>query len=259
MVTRSSLNQLYLSACKDGYTEDLVSVFHLDKLFMETKNISYSLQNPNAAEKAIPSVAIATDYLSKDMFNTIKSIGCYFHDKLGHAHVCSNYYICKWIYIFSTHCCQYFNVKLVSGCHYDFDLSKQEVEDVDNETFLNHRLKEKPQDLTNNSFPALKLGRSSTTATNQPVWNRPVQKSDFELSAPDKTMLDEDFNFLPLGGLHTFTPEESPTNEMNVWPKRASHSESIVGQVQLRDAVRLGHKSPKKLSRGRGFIIDAGK
>lgn len=135
MITNSSLYQLYQAsvkhACKEHFNS-LLSVFHLDKLLMELKNVSYNIKHRHENIKAIPSVAMATDYLAKDMISTIKSIGCNFHENLEHAHICSNYYICKWIYILSTHCCQYFNIKLVSGCHFDFDLTNSEssVEEI---------------------------------------------------------------------------------------------------------------------------------
>lgn len=234
MITSSSLYQLYHSVVVNARKEDFDSffkVYHLDKLLMEIKNVSYSIMKPDADEKAIPSVAMATDYLSKDMFNTVKSIGCSFHDKLEVAHVCSNYYVCKWIYIFSTHCCQYFNVKLISGCHYDFDLSKQEYEiAVDSETVLNSSPIEKSHPLTINSFPAPK-GISSTMITEQPVLRKIVIKSDHKECTHNKTTcltsINKNSNFPPLSGLQSYIPEKTTATEKNVWARRANHSDSM--------------------------------
>lgn len=254
MVTKSSLNQLYLSACKDGYTEDLVSVFHLDKLFMEIKNVSFNIKNPSATEKeAIPSVALATENLSKDNFSIIKSIGCRFHDKVERSHLCSNYYVCKWIYILSTHCCQYFNIKLISGCHYDFDLIETEeipfeemVENLNvskNYNFLYNNLREKMQDLTTASFPALE-GGLSLNVRQQPVWNRPLNKTDHKVNAPQKTIPNKDDNFPPLGGLQNVVTEKTLGTKGNGWQKNTSYGKGNTEQLNT---------NVKKMAKGRGY------
>lgn len=126
-----SIFQLFKSAVNSSMNKDnfnnIFRVYHLDKLFMELKNACHSYAYPDSDDMAIPSVAIATDHLTKHLLDTIKAIGCTFHEKLENSHICSNYIVCKWIYIFSIHCCHYFNIELTSGCHYDFNLFKTEI------------------------------------------------------------------------------------------------------------------------------------
>lgn len=233
MITSASLYQLYqstvLNASKDDFN-NLFKIYHLDKLFMELKNVSYNIKFPTKNEKALPSVAMATESLTKDMFNTIISIGCDFHEKLEHAHVCSNYHVCKWIYIFSTHCCQYFDIKLIPGCHYDFDLSKIVIpveENIDNfkittkkDTFVKYYSEKISQDKTNNSFPPLE-GGSSSTIIQQSTWSKFEQKVDSNCT----TLLNTSNNFPPLGNLQNATFQE--TSIGNSWHKDAKRKDII--------------------------------
>lgn len=229
MITSASLYQLYqstvLNACKDDFN-NLFKVYHLDKLFMELKNVSYNIKFPTKSDiKALPSVAMATESLTKDMFNTIISIGCDYHEKLEHAHVCSNYHVCKWIYIFSTHCCQYYDIKLIPGCHYDFDLSKIVIpfeENIDNlkidtkkDTFVKYDLKKTSQDKINNkSFPP--LGSGSSTSNQQSIWGRSEQKFN-----SNSTTFNANNDFPPLGKLQNVSFQETPTDYS--WRKDAIH------------------------------------
>lgn len=255
MITSSSLYQLYLSsvknACKDHFNS-LISIFHLDKLFMELKNISHDIRHKDENIKAVPSVAMATDNLTRDMFNTIKSVGCNFHEKLEHAHICSNYYVCKWIYIFSTHCCHYFNIKLVSGCHYDFDLSNSEkpIEEVienlnisKNFNFSTNYSEDNPPTLTANSFPALK-GKLSTS-TQKPTWSRPEVKVKLQ----NESITNRDNNFPPLGNLQKAVSESNSNIGMNSWCYNNGRDKCT---TQIRNNTAQLNESPKKSAKGRG-------
>lgn len=257
MITSSSLYQLYQSAVKYPERDDfnnLIKVYHLDKLFMELKNVSYKFKNPYDDDKAIPSVTIATDNLTKDMFNTIKSIGCTFHEKLEYAHVCSNFFVCKWIYILSTHCCQYFNIKLIAGSHYDFDLPKAEIQilenfdklDISNDYLFMNEANKKSQDFTTNNFPSLD-GKSSTVV-HQPVWNRPIEQ---KLTAHNKMVSSKDDkdSFPPLGCSQRAIPENDPTIGKNSWYKNA-------GQ---KNKLPQGNKTTKNTNRGRESNVDKNK
>lgn len=263
MITTSSLYQLYQSAVKTAYKDDFnkfLRIYHLDKLFMEVKNKSHNIRYPDVFEKALPSVAMATESLSKDMFDTIKFIGCEFHEKHEHAHVCSNYYVCKWIYIFSTHCCQYFNIKLVSGCHFNFDLSRiqtpvEEIIENLNISKINHfkdyNLEKQSQALTPDDFPAI-IGELSTTSTQYPIWNKPAFKPDHKMNTPNKTVLNNDNNFPPLGEPQKVILDKKPTTNINSWQKNTSYSKDIVNKIHTNDVNQL-NINPNKLSRGRGF------
>lgn len=233
MITSSSLYQLYLSSVKYAdrdHFNNLLRVFHLDKLFMELKNKSYKIRHPEKSEMAVPSVAMATDNLTKDMFNTIISIGCNFHEKLEHAHICSNYYVCKWIYIFSTHCCQYFDIKLIDGCHYNFGLSdtaipfEENIESINiskKQNYLANYVEEKSQTLTAKSFPALEGGLSSSIK--KPTWNRPEHK----VKPPNETIKNKDDNFPPLGNSQKAITENNPIIGMNSWHSSSSRGRGI--------------------------------
>lgn len=235
-------------ADKDDFN-NLLRVYHLDKLFMELKNVSHKIKYPGIDEIALPSVAMATENLAKDMLNTIKSIGCAFHEKLEQAHVCSNYYVCKWIYIISTHCCQYFNIKLVPGCHFDFNLSQTEIPveqkienlNISKNDFVNLSLKKQPQDFSANNFPALKGGPSSSVLQ-KPVWGRPEQK----INPPSKTISNKSDNFPPLGSSQKSILENATTTETNSWQKTTGCGRSILNP---------NHQSEnsKRSSKGRGF------
>lgn len=181
MITNLSLFYLYKSVVQYATRDDfnrLLSVYHLDKLFMEMKNVAYEIRHPKINEKALPSVAMATDSLTRDLITTDPNIGCSYHEKLGYSHVCSNYYVCKWIFILSTHCCQYFNIKLEPGCHYDFDLSIKETpveKAIDNlniakaDVFNNISNKRQHALTTNNDSSV----ESNPTTNQQTTANRP--------------------------------------------------------------------------------------
>lgn len=237
MITNSSLYKLYQCAVKypdENDFNNLIKVYHLDKLFMELKNVSYKFKNPHDDDNAIPSVAIATDNLTKDMFNTVKTIGCTFHEQLEYSHVCSNFYVCRWIYILSTHCCQYFNINLVPGCHFDFDLSKTEEQieepleklSISNEYPFMKFIPKKSEDLSANSFPALDGGPS--TVMHQPIWSRPVEQKLTTLNKTVSSKDDKD-NFPPLGNSQRTIPKTTIGN--NSWPKNASRGRGIINAV----------------------------
>lgn len=223
-VVISSLYRLYSSA--ENYVDKtdfngLFKIYHLDKLFMELKNAAFTLKNPESVDKAIPSVAMATENLSKNYYSTIKSVGCSFHEKREHSHVCSNYYVCKWIYIISVHCCNFFNIKPVPGCHYQFDLSKTNttIEESLTNTHISDDeftfTEKKPTKLSDQSFPALD-GKSSI-AIQQPLWNRPDNKVPAHIATSCKST-----NFPPLGNSKQVIPENTqttPISEVNAWHK----------------------------------------
>lgn len=250
MITNSSLYQLYRSAVKYPDKDDFnlfIKVYHLDKLFMELKNVSYKFKNPDDDDKAIPSVAIATDNFAKDMLNIIKSIGCTYHEKLEYAHVCSNFFVCKWIYILSTHCCQYFDIKLVSGCHFNFDLSKTEVPVDENfkKLSLNDDLmfmkyvKKNVEDLTPTSFPA--LDSKPSTVMQQPVWSRPVEQ---KLTTHNKIVSSKDDkdSFPPLGNPQRAIPENTPAIGRNNRCKNEGRGKGV-NAVQKNKSSQAGETS----------------
>ncbi|VVC36836.1 Hypothetical protein CINCED_3A011217 [Cinara cedri] len=223
-VTFSSLYQLYQSAVSSPLDKavfgNIFKVYHLDKLFMEIKNKAYSLVNPDCKDKALPSVALASDSLTKDMLNAIKIIGCTFHDRLQQAHVCSNYFVCKWIYIFSTHCCHYLNIKLKPSFHYDFDLSyleipivhdvRQNIEDLEiSKSYVTSYEKQKKKDA--NKFPAL---GGKPTVVQQTTWGKPNKPA--EPLVPNK----KSNNFPPLSSSNKNALEH--TSIVNSWGQSAS-------------------------------------
>lgn len=228
MITSLSLFYLYKSVIQYANRNDferLLSVYHLDKLFMEMKNVSYEIQNPNKIEKALPSVAMATNSLAKDMVSTIVEIGCSYHEKLNYAHVCSNYYVCKWIYILSTHCCQYFNIKLIIGCHYDFDLSNIEtriIEDINDisiskpDCIFKNSSEKKLQVSPTSSFSSLE-GRP--TSIQRPIWSESKHKAN----TFKEVMSTQSNNFPALGNTQRDTLENSPVVGKNSWRSNANH------------------------------------
>lgn len=261
MITSASLYQLFESAVKDAERHDfnsIIRVFHLDKLFMKLKNACYKHRHPGTDDLALPSVALATDNLSKDVLSIIKAVGCDYHEKIEHAHVCSNYYVCKWINILSAHCCRYFNIKLLPGYHEEFNLSVTESSIEENlhkinisdfaENYLNNKEINKPKTLTANSFPALK-GKSSTVIQ-KPVWNKPEYKDNTN----NKTITNKKDNFPPLGVSKT-TQINAPVTEMNSWCKNAGRGRGIVNQVQSNNQNQL-NKNSKEPGKGRGLFID---
>lgn len=178
--TFCSMYQLYKTAVRNPMDKtefgNIVKVYHLDKLFMEVKNLAHSLVNPHSDEKALPSVALASDSLAKDLTNTISSVCCNFHKHFDQLPVCSNYYVCKWIYILSTHCCHYFNIKLQPGFHYDFNLFNMDIpiqnitHDIDNVKISNSYIPNvKNNNAVTDKFPAL---GGSSTVVQQSMWGK---------------------------------------------------------------------------------------
>lgn len=243
-ITSSSMFQLYKSAVSNPMNKadfcKILKVYQLDKLFMEIKNKAHSLVNPDSDEKALPSVALASDNLTKDMLNTIKTIGCTFHEKLEQGHVCSNYYVCKWMYIFSTHCCHYFKINIKPGLHYDFDLSKTEIPIVQD-----IRLHMKDLEISNsyvteyekskkktNKFPA--LGGKSTTV--QPTtWGKPNKPAN------QPHVSNKSNNFPPLNSFGKNVSEHTPAS--NSWGLTAGREEG--SKVQDNYKVPTGFKQNK--------------
>jgi len=264
MITSASLFKLFESAVKDAERtdfNDIIRVYHLDKLFMGLKNACYKVKHPDTNDLALPSVAMATSSLSKDLLGTIKSIGCDHHEKLELTHGCSNYFVCKWINILSAHCCRYFDIKLIPGYHFDFDLIKT------NSSFEEHFGKiniskfvleypdndeiNKPKTLEPNSFPALE-GKSSTVIQ-KPMWNKPEYKANANI----KTITNKEENFPPLGDSKNLK-KNAPVTEMNSWCKNAGRGRGIISQVPTNNQQQLNENS-KKPSKGRGLSIDRNK
>jgi len=254
MITNASLFKLFESAVRDAERSDfnnIIRVYHLDKLFMKLKNACYKVKNPGIHDLALPSVAMATDSLSKDVLSTIKTVGCNFHDKLELAHVCSNYFVCKWINILSAHCCRYVDIELVAGRHYDFDLSKTNspVEehfkkinistfDVDN---FDNKEKNQPITLGANSWPALE---GTSTDIPQPIWNKPACKENENI----QTKTNEEDNFPPLD-----ESKNAPVPVMNSWWKIAGRGRGVISQVNSNNQNQLNNNS-KPPSKGRGIF-----
>jgi len=258
MVTNLSLFQLYKSVVDYADRNDfnkLLSVYHLDKLFMEMKNVAHEIRHSNKIDKALPSVALATDNLTKDVIYTVQSIGCSYHDNLGYAHVCSNYYVCKWIYIISTHCCQYFDIKFISGCHFNFNLSITEIpfkkmfDDLkisEYDYFPNDTAEKKSQHLTTEGFPRLK--GKEPTIDQQSMWNESEQK----VKMPSKTICIENNDFPPLVNSQKVTQESySMAVGTNSWHSKVNRGRGIVSKVQNNNTSQLNEKI--KSSKGRGF------
>jgi len=264
MITSASLYQLFQSAVKDADRDDfnnIIRVYHLDKLFMELKNVSHTIRHPETDDLAIPSVAMATDNLKNDVLNSIVSIGCNFHEKLEQPHVCSNYFVCKWIYILSAHCCRYFDIKHVSGCHYDFDLSETEspieyfgkinnskvAVDFSNDTEIN-----KSKALAPNSFPALK--GKLTTVIQKPIWSKPELKANTN----NKPITNKEHNFPPLGDCKKTIQKNAPETETNSWCNNVGRGRGLISKVQNNNQNQLNENS-KQPCKGRGLSIDRSK
>jgi len=267
MITSASLYKLFESAVRDSERtdfNDIIRVYHLDKLFMKLKNACYKVKHPDIDDLALPSVAMATDSLSKDVLTTIKTIGCDFHEKLEHIHGCSNYFVCKWINILSAHCCRYLDIELVSGCHYDFDLSKTECsfeEHFDKikiskfaANYSDDREINKPKTLAATSFPALE-GKLATTVIQKPIWNKPEYKSNTN----NKIITNKEDNFPPLGD--SKNQINAPVPAINSWCKNAGRGRGI-SQVQGNKQNQLNDKLNSKQTlkdKGRGLSIERNK
>ncbi|XP_029345597.1 protein maelstrom homolog [Acyrthosiphon pisum] len=264
MITSSSLFKLFESAVRDAERTDfnnIIRVYHLDKLFMELKNACYKVKHPGTDDLALPSVAMATDSLSKDVLSTIKTIGCHFHEKLEHIHGCSNYFVCKWINILSAHCCRFIDIELVSGCHYDFDLSKTEspLEECFDKiniskfaaNYSDDREINKPNTLAANSFPALE-GKLATVIQ-KPIWNKP----EYKANTNSKTITNKEHNFPPLGDSKSIQIN-APVPVINSWCKNAGRGKGIISQVQSNNQNQLNANS-KQTSKGRGLSTDRNK
>lgn len=267
MITSASLYQLFQSAVKNADRDDfnnIIRVYHLDKLFMELKNVSHQIQNPGTDDLALPSLAMATDCLSLNVYSIMKSVGCNFHEKLEHGHVCSNYFVCKWLHILSAHCCRYFDIMHVPGSHFDFDLSETESSIEENlnkikiskhaENFLNNFEQNKSKDLAHNSFPALE-GKLSTV-TQKPIWNKPQHKAN--TSTNSKTITNKEENFPPLGDIHKTVQKNAPTTETNNWFSNGGRGRGVINQVKSNNQNQ-SNENFKALCNGRGLHINRNK
>ncbi|XP_022163726.1 protein maelstrom homolog [Myzus persicae] len=263
MITSASLFNLFKSAVEDAGRTDfnnIIRVYHLDKLFMQLKNACYKVKHPDTDDLALPSVALATDSLSKDVLTTIKTIGCNFHEKIDYPHVCSNYFVCKWINILSAHCCRYFDIKLVTGSHYDFDLSKycssieEHLEKISISKFAleydDDIEVDKSNTLAPNSFPALE-GKLSTVIP-KPIWNKP----EYKTNTNGKTIANKEENFPPLGDLKNMK-KNAPVTAKNSWCKNTGRGRGI-SQVQSNNQHQLNENSNQP-SKRRGLYIDRNK
>lgn len=261
--TTASLFQLCKTAMNSHIKKDdfnnILRVYQLDKLFMEIKNASHSSVHLDSDEMAIPSVAIATDNLNKNLLNTIKTIGCTFHEKLEHPHICSNYYICKWIYIFSIHSCHYFNIKLVSDCHYDFDLSKTDIPikpvvyNANSNNYVEYFKGKK--NLPINNFSVLE-GKS--TVDQQSIFNWPEHRKHIqEIPAGLVSNKDDKFPLLDSLVINTDNPPLDssqipiPEATVDIWAQRESRGRGS-SIVESNNLLPLSNIS-KKTFRGRGF------
>lgn len=262
MITSTSLFKLFGSAVKNAdrnYFNNIIRIYHLDKLLMELKNKSHKIRYPESEDLALPSVAMATDNLTKDVFSTIISIGCDYHQKMEHSHVCSNFFVCKWIHIVSAHCCRYFDIKLAPGCHYDFDLS--EIENPVEENFDKLNISELSNFSVNtkidksisetNNFPALE--NNSSNVIQNPVWNKPESKANTNF----ETAINKVDNFPPLGDSKSIQ-KITPTTETNEWFNNAGRGRVIINQVQNNNQNQ-SNKNSKQPFKGRGYFIDKNK
>lgn len=257
MITGTSLFKLFGSAVKNAdrnYFNNIIRVYHLDKLLMELKNRCHKIRYPESEDLALPSVAMATDTLTKDVFSTIISIGCNYHEKLEHSHVCSNFFVCKWIHIVSAHCCRYFDIKLAPGCHYDFDLS--EIENPIEENFDKLNISKFSANFSINSeidksisatsnFPA--LDNKSSNAIQKPVWNKPESRANTNR----ETATNQVNNFPPLGDPQSIQ-NITPTTETNDWFRNTGRGRGIINQNQSNENSQQPYK-------GRGYFKDKNK
>ncbi|XP_027841181.2 protein maelstrom 2-like [Aphis gossypii] len=257
MITGTSLFKLFGSAVKNAdrnYFNNIIRVYHLDKLLMELKNRCHKIRYPESEDLALPSVAMATDTLTKDVFSTIISIGCNYHEKLEHSHVCSNFFVCKWIHIVSAHCCRYFDIKLAPGCHYDFDLS--EIENPIEENFDKLNISKFSANFSINSeidksisatsnFPA--LDNKSSNAIQKPVWNKPESRANTNR----ETATNQVNNFPPLGDPQSIQ-NITPTTETNDWFRNTGRGRGIINQNQSNENSQQPYK-------GRGYFKDKSK
>ncbi|KAL4083257.1 hypothetical protein QTP88_028587 [Uroleucon formosanum] len=259
MITSSSLFKLFESAVLDAERSDfnnIIRVYHLDKLFMKLKNACYKVKNPGARDLALPSVAMATDSLTKSVMNTIKSTGCNFHERLELAHVCSNFFVCKWINILSTHCCRYVDVELISGRHYDFDLSKinspveEHFEKINISKLTadhsDNKVINEPKTLEASSLPTLE-GKFSTDIQ-KPTWN----KIECEENKNSKTITNEEDNFHQLDESKDIQNNARETS-LNSWWRVAGRGRGVISQVNSNNQNQLNEK-PKPSSKGRGIL-----
>lgn len=261
MITSASLFKLFESAVRDAERSDfnnIIRVYHLDKLFMNLKNACFKVKHPGKVELALPSVAMATDALSKDVLTVMKTVGCDFHEKLDDIHVCSSYYVCKWIHILSAHCCRYFDIQLVPGCHFAFDLSK--TDSSVEERFGKMNISKCSVDCSNNNnninkpitvadnraFPP--LGGELSAVIQKPIRNVP----EYESNKNSKITTDDKDNYLQLGDLKNIQ-KDAPVPVVNRWQENAGRGRGVIGQIRSNNQNQL-NESPKQPSKGRGFI-----
>ncbi|XP_060874198.1 protein maelstrom homolog [Metopolophium dirhodum] len=257
MITRESLFKLFKTVIRDAEKTDfnnIIRVYHLDKLFMELKNTCYKVKHPDTNDLALPSIAMATNSLSKDELTTIKTIGCNFHEKLEHIYGCSNYFVCKWIHILSAHCCRYIDIQLVSGCHYDFDLSKTESpfeEHFDKmkiskfaANYSDEREINKPNTLAANSFLAIE--GKLVTVIQKPIWNKPEYKANTNC----KTFTNKKDNFPPLGDSKSIQIN-APAPVINCRCKNAGRGRGVISKVQSNNRNQLNANSKQTSKEGR--------
>jgi len=239
MITSASLFRLFESAVRGVGRSDfnnIIRIYHLDKLFMNLKNACYKVKHPGADELALPSVSMASLCFSKVVIETIESIGCNFHEQFELFDNCSNYFICKWINILSAHCCRYLDIELVPGCHYDFCLSKTESS-IENKfgkmkiskfsTDYSHNMQiDKPITVAENSaFPAVE-GELSTVIQ-KPIRNMPENKSNTN----SDSSTDNKDNFLQLSDLKNIQ-KGAPVTVMKNWKENAGHGRSVISQLR---------------------------
>lgn len=96
MGTRASLSKLFESVVRGAEESDfnnIIRVYHLDKLFMNLKNACCNVRHPDKDELALPFVQMASFCFKKVVIGTIESLGCSFHEKDELYESCSNYFV----------------------------------------------------------------------------------------------------------------------------------------------------------------------
>jgi len=258
MITSSSLLKLFECTVRDAERErddfnNIIRVYHLDKLFMNLKNACYKFKHPNTDDLVLPDVIMATHYLSQFVVSGIskfKTLGCNFHENVDRFDICSNYFVCKWIYIISAHCCPYFDIELISGYHYDFDLSKivspveENIDEINiskfSFDFFDDCQIDKPKTfLSNSDLPTIE-GKLSNVIQ-KPVLHKPNTNSE--------TLTNKEDNLPRLGD-----SKNAPVNAMNSWSRTVVRGRGVISQVQSRIQNQLNENSNQPF-KGRGLVI----
>ncbi|XP_060873963.1 uncharacterized protein LOC132947728 [Metopolophium dirhodum] len=164
---------------------------------------------------ALPSIAIATNSLSKDELTTIKTIGCNFHEKLEH--------------IYESPFEEHFDKMKISKFAANYSDEKE----------IN-----KPNTLAANSFLALE--GKLVTVIQKPIWNKP----EYKANTNSKTITNKEDNFPPLGDSKSIQIN-APVPVINSRCKNAGRGRGVISQVQSNNRNQLNANSKQTSKVGR--------